>query len=156
MRFLILFARFVLGAIFLVLGLNKIFSLVPMPPPEGMAGEFMSTLAETGYFFPLLAIFEVLAGVLLLTGRFVPLALTLLAPIVVNIFAYHLFLNPSGLPLALLLVVLEACLAWSYRHAFRELLRIDVAPTRAERMEHLPPGVHRHHGPREHREARAH
>jgi uncharacterized membrane protein YphA (DoxX/SURF4 family) len=149
MKVMTVLARFVLGSMFLVFGLNKFFSFLPIPPPEGYALEFMGALAGAGYFFPLLAIFEVTAGLLLLAGRFVPLALTLLAPVVLNIFAFHVFLAPSGLPLAVTLVLLEASLAWAYRDAFRELLRSDVAPTRQERLTG-------DHGRAHHREARAH
>jgi hypothetical protein len=71
-------------------------------------------------------------GGALLTGRFVPLALTVLAPVIVNIVAVHLFLDPSGFPLTILVVVLELFLAWSYRAAFLSLLtaRNDAAPAR--------------------------
>ncbi|HEY8075999.1 MAG TPA: hypothetical protein VIF62_17855, partial [Labilithrix sp.] len=85
--------------------------------------EFMGGLAATGYFFPLLKGTEVLTSIALLTRRFVPLALTVLAPIVVNIVAFHLFLAPSGLPVALVVLALEVYLAWSYRDAFAPLFR---------------------------------
>ena len=77
----------------------------------------------SGYFFPLLKTTEMLCGVFLLSGRFVPLALTVLAPIIVSIVAFHVFLAPSGLPLALLVLVLELVLARADRSAFRSLLR---------------------------------
>jgi hypothetical protein len=66
---------------------------------------------------------QLLVGVLLLVNRFVPLALALLAPVVVNIFAFHVFLAPAGLPVAIAVSVLEVCLAWAYRDAFRSMLR---------------------------------
>jgi hypothetical protein len=88
---------------------------------------FVGGLFASGYFFPLLKSIEIVAGVLLLSGRFVPLALAVLAPIVVNILAFHVFLAP-GLALPLVILALELFLAWSYRGAFRPMLRARVVP----------------------------
>ena len=82
----------------------------------------------TGYLLPFVHGTETVAGALLLSGRFVPLALTIAAPVVLNILAFHLFLAPSGLPFPLIVAALEVFLAWRYRSAFRPLLRSDVAP----------------------------
>src|SRR5262245_14008901 len=90
-------ARVVLGLIFTVFGLNGFLHFLPQPPSTPAAMAFGGALAATGYMFPLIKGTEVLAGVLLLSGRYVPLALTLLAPVVVNIVAFHLFLAPAGL-----------------------------------------------------------
>jgi hypothetical protein len=99
---------------------------LPSPPLPAAAGVFLGGLASSGYFFPLLKGTEVIAGLFLLSNRFVPLALTLLAPIIVNIIAFHTFLAPSfGLPLTIL--ALEIFLAWAYRDAFRPMLRARVA-----------------------------
>jgi hypothetical protein len=70
---------------------------------------------------------QLIVGLLLLTNRFVPLALALIAPVVVNIVAFHIFLAPSGLPLALVVLVLEVYLAWAYRNAFRPMLAMRAA-----------------------------
>ncbi|HZU85490.1 MAG TPA: DoxX family protein, partial [Polyangiaceae bacterium] len=86
-------------------------------------GDFFIALAGTGYFLPLLAATETVAGAALLARRFVPMALTVLAPIVVHIVAFHVFLAPSGLPLAVVILGLEVFLAWSYRGAFRSVLK---------------------------------
>ena len=94
-------ARILLGLIFTVFGLNGFFNFIPMPPPEGAAAAYLGGLAASGYFFPVLKITEIISGLLLLSGRFVPLALLFLAPIVVQIFLMHAFLAPSGLPLAI-------------------------------------------------------
>jgi hypothetical protein len=115
-------ARILLGLVFLVFGLNGFLHFIPMPPPQGKVAQFMAGLAATGYFMPLLFGTQTIAGALLLARRFVPLALILLAPVVVNIVAFHLFLEPSGLPLALLVLALEIFLAWSYRAAFVPVL----------------------------------
>jgi uncharacterized membrane protein YphA (DoxX/SURF4 family) len=116
-------ARLVLGLIFFVFGLNGFLHFIPQPPVTGTAGTFMGGLAATGYFFPLLKSVEVAAGLLLLINRFVPLALTLLAPIAVNIFAFHAFLAPGGLPVAVLVVAAEIGLARAYRAAFAPMLQ---------------------------------
>lgn len=153
MKFVVLFGRIVLGAIFLVFGLNKLIPLFAVPPPGGTAAEFMGGLVAAGYFFPLLAIVEITAGLLLLIGRFVPLALALLAPVTLHILAFHLFLAPGGLPLAILLVALDAGLAWLYRDAFRGMLRSD-ADWRFRRPAHTERPAHRRrHGPHEPAEA---
>jgi hypothetical protein len=125
-------ARYGLGTVFFVFGLNGFLHFIPQPPPSGTALTFLGGLMAAGYFFPLLKGIEVISGVLLLSNRFVPLALTLLAPIIVNIFAFHAFLAPSGLPVALLVLGLELYLAWSYRDAYRPMLRARVAPTASE------------------------
>lgn len=82
----------------------------------------------SGYFFPLLKGTEVISGLLLLSNRFVPLALTMLAPIVVNIVAFHAFLAPAGLGLAGLVLALEVYLAWAYRAAYRSVIVAHVEP----------------------------
>jgi putative oxidoreductase len=121
-------ARLGLGLPFAVMGLNKLFSFLPQPPMSGPPAEFFGALFATGYMLPLLAATEIVAGLLLLSGRFVPLALTLLAPVVVNILGFHLFLAKGGLPLPLTLVAAEVYLAWAYRDAFAPMLRARTAP----------------------------
>lgn len=117
-------ARILLGLIFTVFGLNGFLNFIPVPEPEPAMGEFMAALMETGYMMPWVKITEIVCGVLLLAGRFVPLALTILAPIVLNIFAIHLFLDaPSSLPLPIALVVLTLLAAWGVRDAYSDLLR---------------------------------
>jgi uncharacterized membrane protein YphA (DoxX/SURF4 family) len=115
-------ARILLGLVFFVFGLNGFLQFIPQPPLAGAAAQFMGGLAASGYFFPVLKAVETLAGLSLLAGRFVPLTLTVLAPVVVNIVLFHVFLAPMGLPLALLVLLLEGFLAWSYRAAFRPVL----------------------------------
>lgn len=116
-------ARIALGLIFTVFGLNGFLGFLPMPPPEGAAGAFMGALAATGYMFPLIKSIELLAGLLLLSGRVPVLGLLLLAPIVVNIVLFHLVLAPAGLPLGLLALALGVYLAWQYRPAFSGVLK---------------------------------
>jgi hypothetical protein len=130
-------ARYLLGGGFVLFGLNGFLSFLPSPPPPPAAAmSFATALIATGYMFPLIKGTEVIAGLLLLGDRFVPLALALLAPVLVNIVAFHLFLAPDGLLLPLALIVAELFLAWSYRDAFAPMLRARVEPSsmRAERI----------------------
>jgi hypothetical protein len=122
--------RILLGLVFFVFGLNGFLNFLPQSAnmPEG-ALAFAGALLKTGYMFPLIKGTEVIAGALLLSNRFVPLALALIAPIVVNIFAFHAILAPSGIGLAALVVAVEVYLAWTYRDAYRPMLAGRVAPT---------------------------
>jgi len=128
MRYLLIVARVLLGLVFFVFGLNGFFHFIPSPPPPAAAGAFASALIASGYFFPLLKTVETLGGLLLLSNRFVPLALAALAPVVVNIFFFHAFLHHGGLGLAVVLLLLEVFLAWSYRSAFRPMLQPRIQP----------------------------
>jgi len=127
-------ARLLLGAIFFVFGLNGFLQFLPMPAPTGPAATFMGGLAATGYFFPLLKGTEVIAGLLLLSNRYLRLALVVLAPIVVNIVAFHAFLAPAGMALPLVIVALGVYLAYTERAVFAPLLRArtdDAVPPSA-------------------------
>lgn len=121
-------ARILLGALMALFGLNGFLQFLPTPPVSPEGGAFLGALAATGYMFPLIKGVELLAGLALLSGRFVPLALTLLAPITVNIVAFHVVLSP-GLALPAVIVALQLYLAWSYRDAFRGVLRAGSRPT---------------------------
>lgn len=121
-------ARILLGGIFFVFGLNGFLSFLPQPPPPPEATAFIGGLASTGYFFPLLKGTEALVGLALLAGRWVPLALTVAAPIIVNIVAFHLFVVPGGIVLALVMLAVEIALAWWYRDAFRGVLAARAVP----------------------------
>lgn len=123
--------RIALGLIFFVFGLDGFLHFVPQPAPSGNAATFFAGLMATGYFLPLLKGVELLAGLALLTNRFVPLALAVLAPIVVNIVALHLFLAPAGLPMAAAVLAAEVTLAWAHRAAFAPMLqaRTEAAVT---------------------------
>ena len=116
-------ARLLLGGIFTLFGLNGFFHFLPAPPPQGLAAAFVGGLVSSGYFFPLLKGTQVIAGLLLLSNRFVPLALTLLAPIVVNILAFHAFLAPDGIALPVVITGLGLYLAYTERAVFAPLLR---------------------------------
>ena len=122
-----LIARIGLGLIFFVFGLNGFLNFIPTPTdmPEKLMA-FTGGLMASGYFFPFLKGTEVVCGLLLLIGAFVPLALVVLAPIILNILAVHLFLAPSGLPIALVICALEIHLAFfasPYKEIVRQLFR---------------------------------
>ena len=129
MRTLILVARIVLGLGFTVFSLNFFHPFLPMPPPPPAAGAFAGAMFATGYIFHLLKVLELLSGLALLAGVFVPLALAVLAPIIVNILFFHAFLAPSGLPLPVVLLALELFLAWAYRDSFAPMLNPRAKPT---------------------------
>ncbi|GAB4543736.1 MAG: hypothetical protein Tsb0020_55410 [Haliangiales bacterium] len=134
-------ARFLFGTIFFVFGLNGFLGFIPQPPIEGEAGAFLGALAATGYIFPVVKAIEVIAGLMLLTGRLVPLALTLLAPIVVNIVLFHTVLTPPN-PVTFLVLALEVYLAWAYRDAFSGVLQVSAQP-RVGADERAVPGLSR-------------
>jgi uncharacterized membrane protein YphA (DoxX/SURF4 family) len=98
-------ARYLLGAIFLVFGLNGFLHFIPMSPPSGLAGQFVGALPDSHYMI-VVFLLQVIPAVLLLIGLYVPLALTLLAPVIVNIVCFHAFMAPEGLPLAIVVAVL--------------------------------------------------
>ena len=110
-----LVARVLLGLIFVVFGLNGFFNFIPMssmPPMPEKAMAFMGGLMGSGYFMPFLAGTQTLCGALLVIGAFVPLALIVLAPIVINIILFHAFLAPSGLPMAIVIAALMIYLSF--------------------------------------------
>ncbi len=123
-------ARIVMGLAFLVAGLNGFLHFLPQPStpqPDG-ALAFAGALMKTGYMFPLAMGTQALVGALLLANRFVPLALALIAPVIVNIIAFHVFLAPAAIGPILFLLVLELYLTWSYRAAFRPMLAMRAVP----------------------------
>jgi len=122
-------ARILLGLVFFVFGLDGFFHFIPQPtePPSEPALSFAMGLLKSGYMFPLIKGTEVAVGALLLSNRFVALALVVIAPVIVNIFAFHAFLAPSGIVIAGALVVLAAYLAWVHRGAYRPLFASRAA-----------------------------
>jgi hypothetical protein len=126
-------ARILLGLLFLLMGAVGLLMAVGIiaTPPQPADAPAASTalfagMAASKYMLPLVNGTELVVGVLLLSNRYVPLALALLAPVLVNIVAYHLVLVPSGLVLAVPLLALEIYLAWSYRSVYRPMLAAKV------------------------------
>jgi putative oxidoreductase len=114
--------RIMAGVILPVFGLNGFLNFIPLPPPGGIAGQFMSALHASHYPWVIFA-FQVIAAVLLLVNRYVPLAVAVLAPVIVNIVFFHALMAPSGLPLALFVAVLWAMMFVDGRPAFAALFK---------------------------------
>ena len=117
MRIASIIARYLLGLIFLVFGLNGFLHFIPMPPPKGLAAQFGGAIFVSHYWVVIFGV-QVIGAVLLLVNRFVPLALVLLGPVIVNIFFFHALMAPEGLPLAIVVVVLWVILAVRYKQHF--------------------------------------
>src|SRR6266566_9442642 len=118
MKIVILIARLLLGLTFVVLGLNGFLNFLSMGPmPTGLAGQFISALILSHYFWVVAAL-QVAGGVLLLVNRYVPLALVLLGPVIVNIICYHVFLNHTGAALAAVVTVLWFIVFYGKRQYF--------------------------------------
>ncbi|MEX2044683.1 MAG: DoxX family protein [Opitutus sp.] len=129
-RFFPVIARFLLGLPLLVFGLNCFLNFIP-PPPQALpeaAAAFAGALFNSGYMMQLIGGTQLIVGVLLVANRFVPLALALFAPFMVNSIAFHLRLEHSGLPMAAVFLGLELYLAWKYRHAYQPMLAARVTP----------------------------
>jgi len=119
-------SRYLLGLIFFVFGLNGFLHFIPMPPPAGVAAQFMGALFVSRFVI-VVFLLELIPAIMLLAGRYVPLALLLLGPVIVNIFLFHAFMAPSGLPLALIVVVLWLLTAHSVRSGFNGIFQKHVA-----------------------------
>ena len=121
MKILTIIARSLLGLVFVVFGLNAFLQFMPMPPPQGLAGDFSKALFVSHYFW-VVAGLQIAGGAICLLGRFVPLGLTLLGPVIVNILLFHVFLDPTGLPMAVGVSAVALFLLWAYRGAFSGLI----------------------------------
>jgi putative oxidoreductase len=118
MKIATIVVRSLLGLIFIVFGLNLFLNFIPLPPPPaGPARDFMTALFVSHYLYVVGAL-QIAGGVLLLTGRWVPLGLTLLGPVIVNILCFHMLMAPAGLPLAAVVSVLALFLLWRHRASF--------------------------------------
>jgi uncharacterized membrane protein YphA (DoxX/SURF4 family) len=123
-------ARLLMGLMFCVFGANGLHEFLPRPkemPPEA-AMAFIGALINTHYMMQLVAGTQLLVGILLVTNLFVPLALALIAPILVGIITFHIFLAPAGIAPGAVALLLELYLAWSYRNAFRPMLAMKTRP----------------------------
>jgi putative oxidoreductase len=121
MKVATIIARVFLGLIFVVFGSNAFLRFLPMPPlPKGITGEYLHAFFESGYVYAIGGL-QVIGGLLLLVGRFVPLGLTILGAIIVNIWLFHILMAPElgGMMPAVLVTILELFLVWQYRAAFK-------------------------------------
>jgi putative oxidoreductase len=121
--------RLLLGLVFVAFGLNGLLMVtgnsgfIPMPPPAPEVADIMGGFFKIGYLMPLVKVLQVTAGVLLLSGMFVNLALLILGPIIVNIVCVHLFIDLSGLPMALIITVLYSIQIYSRWNDFKIFLK---------------------------------
>jgi putative oxidoreductase len=123
MKIVTIIVRILLGLIFVVFGSNAFLHFLPMPPlPQGVTGEYLHAFFASGYVYVIGGL-QFIAGLLLLIGRFVPLGLTILGAIIVNIWCFHILMAPEGVPPAIVVTVLELFLLWRYRAAFAGILR---------------------------------
>lgn len=121
-------ARILLGALFAVFGLNGFLHFIPMgPAPAGLAGQYLGALFESHYLSVVFAI-ELITALLLLSNRYVPLALSVLAAILVNILLFHTLMAPAGIPLAVFALILWIAAVWNVRATFAGLLQSRVEP----------------------------
>jgi putative oxidoreductase len=127
MRIAAAVARYLAGVIFLVMGLNGFLNFIHFPPPTGTAAQFMGALYVSHYLWAIFA-FQVVGGALLLVNRYVPLAVAILAPLLVNILVFHITMAPAGLPLALFVALLWAVIFIDVRPAFSGLFQSRVQP----------------------------
>ena len=122
MKILTIIARILLGLMFVVFGSNAFIHFIPMPElPQNLAGDFSRVFLASGYA-QVIGALQVIGGLLLLIGRFVPLGLTILGAIIVNILIFHALMAPEGFPPGLVAAALELFLVWRYREAFIPLL----------------------------------
>jgi len=134
MQIATIIARSLLGLIFVVFGSNMFLHFIPMPPPpEGPAREFMTALFLSHYLYVVGAL-QVAGGALLLIGRKVPLGLTLLGPVIVNILCFHVLMAPAGLPMAIVVSLLALFLLWRYREYFAGLVKNAPTPSALPRQ----------------------
>lgn len=130
MRLAVTGARYVLGVILFVFGLNGFLGFLEQPPPPEAGGAFLGALVESGYVMTIVKATEVVVGALLLAGRFVPLALVALVPISVNIALYHVVLDPAvpGVIVAVAVFALNVFLIWAYRAYYAPLKTAKATP----------------------------
>jgi putative oxidoreductase len=124
MKIATIIARLLLGLVFTVFGANFFLNFIPMPPPPpGLAGDYSKVFAASGWMYVVGAL-QLLSGLLLLIGRFVPIALTILAAMIFNIWTFHILMDLQGLvPIPMVVAALELFLVLCYREAFIPLLK---------------------------------
>ncbi|HEX8738288.1 MAG TPA: DoxX family membrane protein [Pyrinomonadaceae bacterium] len=122
MKIAIIIVRVLMGLLFLFASIVVLFNLVPQPELTGKVKIFMDGVNASGYLLPLIKITELVCGIAFVAGRFVPLATVVIAPVIVNIFFFHAFVDTSGLPVAVFLVLANIFLAYANWDKFKPLL----------------------------------
>ncbi len=123
MKIAMIVVRTLMGLLFLFASITYFFKLIPTPELSGVVKTFNEGLGSVGYFFPLLKVTELLCGIAFVSGRYVPLATVVIAPVIVNIAFFHSFIDHSGLPVAIFLVLANLFVAYYYRDSYAGLLR---------------------------------
>ena len=137
MKILTHVSRFLLGFIFLVFGLNGFLHFIPMPPPTGVAGQFLGAMFVSKYLLVVSGL-QVISGALLLINRYVALALTIAGPIIVNILLFHSLMSPAGIGLALFVTILWGVVFVSVRSAFDGIFQAHVEIKTTSEHRHSP------------------
>lgn len=123
MKTAMIIVRTLMGLLFLFASITFLFKLITPPEPTGALRTFSSGLEASRYLMPTVKVIELICGLAFVSGRFVPLATVLIAPIIVNILLVHAFLAPEGLPMAVFLVLANLFVAYHYRESYKPLLR---------------------------------
>ncbi|MXV50929.1 DoxX family protein [Pedobacter sp. HMF7647] len=122
MKIAAIVVRVLMGLMFLFASIPVLFHLMPTPELKGDIKVFMTGIMAARYLFPLIKITELLCGIAFVTGFFVPLAVVVIFPIIINIVLYHAYLGPSELPIAIALLICDLFLAWYYRDRYKPIL----------------------------------
>lgn len=123
MKIATVIVRLLLGLAFTIFGLNFFLDFIPKPPPpSGLVGEYLHVLTASKYLYVIGGV-QLLSGIMLLIGRFVPLALTMLAAMIFNILVFHILMDPPGIAPGIVVTLFWAFLFWSYRDRFAGILR---------------------------------
>lgn len=123
MKIATIVVRVLLGLLYVAASVVVLFNLAPQPELSGAPKEFMEGMNATGYMLKLIKITELICGASLVSGFYVPLALIVIAPVSLNIFLYHAFVVPEGLPVAIFVLLATAFLGFAYRDRYAELFR---------------------------------
>jgi putative oxidoreductase len=127
MKIAMIIVRTLMGLLFLFASIAVLFNLIPKSELTGAVKTFNEGMDAAPYFIKLLKVTELLCGLSFVTGYFVPLATILIAPIIIHIFLFHLFLDTTGLPVAIFLVLANIFVAYFYRDAYRPLVSAKPA-----------------------------
>lgn len=122
MKIAVIIVRILMGLMFAFASIVVLFKLVPQPEQTGNVKIFMDGMAASVYLMTTVKIIELVCAIAFLSGRFVPLATVVIFPIILNIVLFHAFLEPSGLPVAILLLLGNLFLAWNYREKYKGIL----------------------------------
>jgi uncharacterized membrane protein YphA (DoxX/SURF4 family) len=122
MKITVIIVRILMGLMFAFASIAFFFKLFDAPEQTGSVKIFNDGIEASGYLMPTVKVFELLCAIAFLSGRFVPLATVVILPIILNILLFHAFLQPSGLPIAVLLLIGDLFLAYYYRDKYKSML----------------------------------